>query len=125
MEKQEILNELAQCHGSQQCYKHPIHPGLVYTEGVQTMAVICDAYWLLDQIMPTSLKLQEEHPFIVADLYKKETEFKCYIKYTDGNDNEIHKTEIPFTDFPLCDIDDQPAMRIWITNGTLLLPSEY
>lgn len=38
----------------------------------------------------------------------------------DGNDRELARQEIEFTDFPL-----QEGLKLFLENGVLMLPSEY
>lgn len=133
MKHQEILNQLAHCSGSEEIYKHPNFDGINYTSGVREVAILCQAYWLIQEIMIEGFKLQETEGFITSELFKNKDESSCYILYTDGNNNELSRKEIPFTDFPLFNTKElengkevlKPAMTIWLVNKIMLLPSEY
>lgn len=37
----------------------------------------------------------------------------------DGNDNVVHRKQIPYTDFP------GEGITLWFTDNTILLPREY
>lgn len=110
--------ELQQFTGSERFFRHVLS-GIVYTEGVQYMAERAGAYWLIDEIclasvFETAVKREE---FQVWTL--KLTGTKASLKCEDGNGNQVYMKLIQFTDFPL------PEITLWLTNKTLMLPSEY
>ena len=109
---------LAMHTGSETIFRHwTAH--LVYTEGVQDLAEQASAYWLIDLVASwvrhDALKGQE---FVVWKLTVTD-DHKATAIAEDGNDRELVRQDIEFTDFPL------PEITLYLTDGTLLLPSEY
>lgn len=87
------------------------------TDGCNYLREECKAYWLFDLILSYQPELMKQS-FQVWRL--KRVEKKIFIiNCEDGNDNEILKQEIPYSDFPLDEI------VIWLCQGVALLPSEY
>ena len=118
---EDIRNILSGCIGTETYYR--VFPGIdsvVFTDGVKVMAEECEAYWLINAIASYQCeeKIKDE-PFQVWTLEMLEGR-KAILKADDGNGNILATQEIPFTDFPLPE-----GIKIYLTNGTLLLPSEY
>jgi hypothetical protein len=110
--------DLAQFTGSEQWFKHWLGP--VYTEGVKHVADTAGAYWLIDSIVinQTRPKIKREEFqlwILTTDLEKHSATLRC----EDGNGHVVYKERIPYTDFVLAEL------RLYFTDGTLLLPSEY
>ena len=123
----EIRNQLAHASGSSQFFRvgFPLRNG-VYTEGVQHMAELCQAYWLIDAIashISTSKRVRAE-PFQVWRLQLKKEGGARLAMFADDPDGERHAVvtqDIEYTDFPLDQID------VWVgDNGEGLdnLPAE-
>lgn len=110
----QIKNDLGGFTGTEQYYKHL--SGFVYTDGAREVGVLCEAYWLIDEILFASGKTKEE--FQVWTLKVTEDNTGTLIM-DDGNNNEIYKKEIPYTDFPMVEI------KLFFQGGVLFLPSEY
>lgn len=113
-----LIRQLAMHTGSECCFRHWTGR-LVYTEGVQFLARQAGAYWLIDLVaswMPDPRLVGEE--FVVWKLTVQPDHTAIAIA-DDGNGNELTRQEIEFTDFPLEEIS------LYLTNSTLLLPSEY
>lgn len=109
--------DLEQFTGTQNWHRH--FTGGLYTDGAKYLADQASAYWLLDAIFSwqTETKVSEE-PFQVWSL-RVDDDKSALLTGDDGNGNEIASQSIPFTDFPLNEI------RLYFTNRTVLLPSEY
>ncbi|MDJ1485944.1 hypothetical protein QNI16_36020 [Cytophagaceae bacterium YF14B1] len=110
-----ILNEFT---GSQCIYRHPLTK-LVYTEGVQFLAEKFSCYWLLDRILieaRLNRNLSREE-FQVWILSRKEQGFQ--LSCADGNGRDLFSQSIPYSDFTA------GKVTLWLTDGVLLLPSEY
>jgi hypothetical protein len=92
---------------------------LVYTEGVQFLAEKASAYWLIDLVASwcrhPSLRDQD---FVFWKLAVNPDRSATAIA-DDGNGRELVRQEIPWTDFPLDEVG------LYLTDNTLLLPSEY
>lgn len=116
--RQEMRTELAYFTGSEKFYK--AYPKVILTDGIKFLADRAGAYWLIDLVFAyqSDRKVKQE-PFQVyelsVDLKTKKAKMVC----TDGNENILRTQNIPFTDFPL------ESIKMYYTNETLLLPSEY
>jgi hypothetical protein len=111
---------LDQFTGTETWYRHSMVPKVTYTEGVKYVAETYGAYWLLDLIVFSQIdseKLRKEY----FQVWKLEVGDDRVGKITvdDGDHNIIHRSEIPFTDFP------QPGITLWFVDLVILLPSEY
>lgn len=107
--------------GTENYYRHPLNPKIVFTDGVHYVATEAQAFWLLDKIATLqSLPKLKSQPFQVWELTKQSPESsRAVITVTDGDDNRIYQENLTFTDFP------DPHITIWFTNNTILLPCEY
>ena len=113
-------SDLRQFSGSETWYRHPINRKVVYTEGVQYVAEHGGAYWLIDEIaliQPYDKKVAAEG-FQVWNLTVR-PDRTATLACGDGNGNVVFTKELEFTDFPL------DRIRLWFTDNTILLPSEY
>ena len=118
MNTTEILQQLAQCTGTEGYHSH--WSRLVFTDGVLTLAEVCQAYWLIDAI-------GSHQPRCRRDSMLREMQFWTLRKVGDGwelicerdtNDIAIRQ-KIEYSDFPLDNI------RLWVQQNVILLPSEY
>lgn len=120
--------DLAQFHGTENWYKHPLSRSITYTDGVQYVAEHGGAYWLLNEIilLQTEPKLKPRVNDVV--LVRSEPFQVCKLRVLfgsaavltcgDGNNNTVYIKDIPFTDFPL------PEIEIWLENNVMMLPGE-
>lgn len=93
---------------------------MLLTEGVTYLAKEAECFWLLDIISSyqaiTEVRNEEFQVYILrVDLEKSTATVEC----NDGNDNILKTQFIEFTDFPLKEI------KLYYTDGVVLLPSEY
>ena len=116
--KAEILKTLPHFTGTQKWYPWSVLTRLLLTDGTHYLAESCGAYWLMDTIASYQArgKLTGE-AFQVWTLTVTDSE--ALLICTDGNDNELIRQEIPYTDFPL------DKITLWCVDGVILLPSEY
>ena len=116
--KAELESGLAMHTGSTRWFRHWTRR-LVYTEGVQYLAEKANAYWLIDLVASwcshPSLRNEE---FVVWKLIVKADHTATAIA-DDGNGRELARQDISLTDFPLDEVS------LYLTDNTLLLPSEY
>ncbi len=126
------LAELQQFTGTTQWYRHQMTPKAVYTDGVQYLAAKGEAYWLIDAIVSHLFTPQMKRA-IAKDSRLGTLQFwKLKVAddrtavlgcYADSNVKPAITQKIPFTDFPLSEID------IWVgfdgDRWTLYLPSEH
>ncbi len=111
--------DLRQFTGSEQWYRHGLVPKITFTHGAKYVADAGGAYWLLDEIALA----QKFDKKVAAEEFQvwtlQVTENTATLTCDDGNDNVVYSKHIQFTDFPLAQI------RLYCTNNTILLPSEY
>ena len=112
--------DLRQFTGSEHWYRHAIIKRIVYTDGAKHVADAGGAYWLLDEIALAQqyVKAVADEPFQVWKLVLGEGH-SATLSCDDGNSNAVFTKRIEFTDFPL------PEIRLYFTDNTILLPSEY
>lgn len=106
--------------GSETWYRHALVRDILYTEGAQYVAEQGGAYWLLDEIA----LLQKYQPEIAAENFqlwklRVKEDRSATLSCQDGDCKTIFEKKIDFTDFPLEEI------TFYVTNKTILLPSEY
>lgn len=116
--REELRRELAFFTGSENVYK--AYPHVMITEGVKFLAERAEAFWLIDVVFSyqADRKVKQE-PFQVyelnVDLKTKKAKMIC----TDGNENILRTQNIGFTTFPL------ESIKLYYTDGVVLLPTEY
>ena len=112
--------ELRQFTGSEHWYRHGLVRDILYTDGAKYVADQGGAYWLLDEIAlaqrgNSRVAAQEFQVWKLAVKPDNTAVLTC----DDGNGNVVASKPIPFTDFPLDEIE------LWFTNNTIYLPSEH
>ena len=114
----QILNSLHGFIGSEQFYR--IYPNVIITEGVNFLCDQANCFWLIDCIYSyQTIKKVAVETFQVIDLTVDLANHTGLIVVTDGNEVELMRQELEFTDFPLSQI------RLYYTDSTVLLPREY
>jgi len=117
-EGKDLNNDFADFTGTCYHHKHWL-PGMVYTDGIRSMAEKYKAYWLLDVVFSywTHKKVRKE-PFQIWTITAKDGE--AVVKMQTDTDKPIMvKQDIPFTDFP------EGTLKMYLSDRVLLLPSEY
>lgn len=117
-EPAKIRETLEGFHGTEQYYPTTFGSMRV-TDGVHCLREAAGAYWLIDVIESWNMseaKVKNEEFQVWKFVCKDE---KGLVTCEDGNDNEVARQEIDYTDFPLDEV------TIWVSNGVLLLPNEY
>ena len=98
----------------------PFKNAPVITDGVKIMIDMCEAYWLVNHISSYQVEKRfQKEEFQVWRLVMKEDN-KATLTCDDGNGHILKKEEITYTDFPLPE-----GIKLYLSNGVLLLPSEY
>ena len=110
-----IKNDLKQFIGTEHYYSDFM--GLKLTDGVKYFAEKYSANWLVSDAAVIVMMKLKNHPFISLDvnISDKETIFN----YTDGNDNVLFKQKYSLVDLP------NGSLKFFISNGVMMLPSEY
>lgn len=112
--------ELSHFTGSEHWYRHALVRSILFTDGAKYLADKAGAYWLLDEI---ALAQRYEQPVAAEEfqLWKLSVrpDRTAVLACENGNGDVILRKDIPFTDFPLDEIN------LYCANNTILLPSEY
>ena len=129
----QLRMELRHFCGDLEHYRHPINRRVIYTPGVRNLAEEAGAYWLIDAMASwigsySFLKaLHQDERLRSLHFWKltvdRETKSALLEAVPDQGEAAFITQRIPFTDFPLDEID------VWAgydgTNWTLYLPSEH
>ena len=115
-------NFLAHFPGSGEFYRHQLGP--LYTEGVQSMAELGGAYWLIDAIASyqPDKRIRQNPDLVAFQVWKLAVHEEGGATLTmrgDSGQPVVITQEIEYTDFPL------PEITLWVCNNTVMLPSEY
>jgi hypothetical protein len=94
----EIMNELAYCHGSESFFR-TMNRRLFHTEGIKALCDLCESFWLID-IVASVINTKLKGDFYVFTMKKLENN-EGKIIVDDGNDNIEYTQNIEYTDFPL------------------------
>lgn len=124
IDPQELTRDLAHFTGTEKWTKwNTLAPNYLLTDGALYLAEKAGAFWLMDLIASYGKDPRvKDEPFQVWKLTVENG--AGLVVCEDGNNNELARQEIPYTDFPLDEItlyvgaDEPPYMVI-------LLPSEY
>ena len=113
--------DLRQFTGSESIYRHGLIRTVLYTDGIRYVAENAGAYWLIDEIALAQRfnKTIAVEEFQLWTLTVNADQHTAVLACDDGNDNVVFRKDIPFTDFPLSEI------KLYFTNNTICLPSEY
>jgi len=117
-------SDLRQFSGGDNYYSWSIlFPRFKLTDGTKYLSEKAQAYWLMDIVgsYQSSPKFRGEE-FQVWKL-KKGKGKEAIVTADDGNDNILRTQKIPYTDF--FDKYDGDEIKLYFTNGIILLPSEY
>lgn len=110
--------DLDQFTGSDHYYRHPVVQKIMWTDGVQYVAISGECLWLLDEIVfAQSLPRVKKEEFQAWRLQVKDS--VGVLTCEDGNNHRVFRKVISWTDFPL------PEIRLWLTDNVIMLPSEY
>lgn len=132
MNPSKLLEELASFTGGDCFYRHPLNRSVIYTEGVQYLALKAEAFWLVDAVASYfgSPEMREatakDHRLESLQFWRLEVGEDRSALLTARSDDGVEPfitQRIEFTDFPLDSVD------VWAGfNGhgwTLYLPSEH
>lgn len=117
-----IRYALAHATGTEHYWRaFPNNDNFLFTDGVNVMAEMCGAFWLVTAVFSWQCeeKVRKE-PFQVWELCLNEGGDSAVLICEDGNNKELARQEISYTDFPLPE-----GIKLYLDGGVLLLPSEY
>jgi len=115
----ELEQGLAQCYCSEEYHRFSVLSPLKITDGVKYLCDKAGAYWLLDIIASYQPQCQRDpmlRDFQLWTLKVNDREGRVICE-RDTDDIAISQ-DIPYTDFPL------DSIKLYCTNGVILLPSE-
>lgn len=127
MQAQCSLDDLKQFSGSEQFFRHWTNRKLVYTEGINYLAIKMQCFWLIDEIaivlLPKLLKHYKDSFYTVRFIAHADS--TATITVDDGNNN-IHIThKINWTDFSIKEKEVKMYLCDSGSHYCLMLPSEY
>ncbi|QDT07455.1 hypothetical protein K227x_58820 [Rubripirellula lacrimiformis] len=124
--------DLRQFQGDLERFRHSLNPNVIYTPGIQYLAEIGQAYWLIDAIASwigsAEFNAAKAKDYRICDMHF------WTLEVDEGNTAKLAARadspcepfiiqEIEFTDFPL------PRVEVWAAydgqHWTLYLPSEH
>lgn len=116
----ELQSSLTQFIGTEQYHFNPLYPWLKYTDGAKYFAEKAGggAYWFLDIIGTEFQPMTRRSSFLTIDLLVNDSG-NADIFVTDGNDRQLLKKRIGWTDCPI------GTWRFFLQNHVLMLTSEY
>ena len=125
--QESIATVLAHCTGSEHQYRHSFMRSFRYTDGIQTLAEMAGAYWLIDLAAShqANIKVRRE-PFQLWTLRKLPEGSKNNAVAEcrrDSNEKPIVRQFIEYTDFPFDDLGE--SFEFYVCDSMMLLKSEY
>jgi len=91
------------------------------TDGTKHLAEQGACFWMMDAVAGHLSEIGTEDWFVLVRV--NVTQGRAVMVYEDGNDRELARQEIPYTDFPL---DAITLYACWDTqHWVIMLPSEY
>ena len=110
---------LAQFTGTEKHYR--ISRRHLLTDGTRYLAEKAACFWMMDAVASHLSEIGTKDWFVLVRV--NVTEGRAVMVYEDGNDHELARQEIPYTDFPL---DAISLYACWDTqHWVIMLPSEY
>ena len=111
-------SDLQQFTGTENYYRHIL--GGKFTDGVKYLADKAGAYWLIDVVFSYQKRsIREKYPFQTWKLIEHGN--GVLVMGEDGNDFRFVHQKIGYSDFPR----ELLPIELFLTNGVLMLPSEY
>ncbi len=130
------LKDLSNFTGTENYYRMPLFPGIVYTDGAEYLATNADAFWLLDAIASYQPRCKQDEslrqmqfwtlkevpqapepaPMTVgAVLASKTPRKKCMAVLVCERDSDdvAFQQEIEFTDFPFASFPNR-EVKLWV-----------
>ena len=110
---------LAQCTGSENYHYNAIakKSGIVYTEGLRTLCLMAEAWWILDAIASHQPQCRRDPQLRQVQFWTltvNKDRSATLICERDQGDEAIRQN-IEYTDFPL------PSIRIWLEAGAAII----
>ena len=126
-ESPSIAAELAHCTGSENQYQHGFMRSFRYTDGIQTLASLAGAYWLIDVAAShqTNHKVRAEtfQLWSIRRLPKDAKNAAVIECRRDSGTTPICRQFLEYTDFPFDDLGE--SFEWYVCDSVMLLKSEY
>jgi hypothetical protein len=119
MDAAELREALRTFTGSTRYHVHS--SGICYTEGVEYLASVAKAFWLLDVIASWQREALRDpwlREFQLWEVFVREDRSVDVVCLRDSED-EAFRQKILYTDFPL------DYLKLYVEGGVILLPSEH
>jgi hypothetical protein len=114
----QLTANLEKFMGSEKCYR--THHNVLITEGVKYLCDTAQCFWLIDCISSYQrIHKVADEPFQVVELNVDLEKCTGIIVVTDGNNNEVFRQLLDYTNFPLKQI------KLYYTDCVVMLPREY
>lgn len=115
---QQFIADLSNFCGTSHWYQHSFAHGMSYTDGVKYFAERTGSFWLIDLIAAEFFTLlQKDRPILSIKVVSEGV--STVITVTDGNEAQITCKHIQFSTLV------SGTWKFYLTDGVLLLPSEY
>jgi hypothetical protein len=120
----EIRRQLAHATGTEHYWRvFPDNDKFLLTNGAKDMAEICGAFWLITAVFSwqgeDKVKNEPFQIWVLRFIDQTKGDDALLI-CEDGNDRELARQEIEYTDFPLPE-----GITLYLDGGVLMLTSEY
>ena len=118
--------DLSGFYGTEHLYSHklPMTPELRLTDGTKYFAEKCGAYWFIDIVATEFAPLLSEEDYIIFIEVAVKADNSALIYGHDGDKGDgqktLHTRDIEYTDLPA-----PSEFKFILTDGVLMLPSEY
>jgi hypothetical protein len=119
IEQNALRAELRQFTGSTEFYRHFTN-AIIYTEGVKFLAERGRLYWLIDLIASLQMRALKDPALREFQLWELRTsKGGAVLVCLRDSEDEAFRVTLRFADSAL------DYVRLYLENGTLLLPSEH
>ena len=119
MEQNALRAELRQFTGSEEFYRHFTN-AVIYTQGVKFLAERARLYWLIDLIASLQTRALKDRALREFQLWElRIANGKAVLVCLRDSEDVAFRVPLKFADSAL------DYVRLYVENGTLLLPSEH
>lgn len=119
MDQNALYAELRQFTGSTEFFRHFTNT-LIYTEGAKFIAERARLYWLIDLIAALQLRALKDPALREFQLWElRVANGGAMVVCLRDSEDEAFRLRLRFADSAL------DFVRLYVANGTLMLPSEY
>jgi hypothetical protein len=118
--RKEMENKLPYFTGTENWHQIYKKPEILATDGMIFVLQTAQAFWLADIVYSLQTKKEiREQPFQYYILTVNLETKKAVVRVEDGNEHELYRQEVDYSDFPL------ETFKFYFSDNVMLLPSEY